>query len=85
MLGVPPVVKWVKNPIATAWVAAEVWVGSLARSSGLKHPASCVQVIATAQILSLAQELPGVLYFCFSIKLNSISFFKPKFIFRTRD
>ena len=29
---------WVKNLMATAWVAAEVWVRSLAQGSGLKDP-----------------------------------------------
>lgn len=30
--------QWVKNQIAGAWVAAEVWVQSLARCSELKGP-----------------------------------------------
>ena len=32
--------QWVKNPMAVAQVAAEVWVQSLARCSGLNDPAS---------------------------------------------
>ena len=30
--------QWVKSPTAMAWVAAEVWVQSLAQHSGLKDP-----------------------------------------------
>ena len=32
--GFPAVAQWVKNPIAVAWVAAEVWVPSQASTMG---------------------------------------------------
>ena len=35
--GVPAVVQWIKDPTATAWVAEEVQVQSLAQCSGLKE------------------------------------------------
>ena len=34
--GVPAMVQWVKNLTVVSWVAAEVWVQSLAWCSGLK-------------------------------------------------
>ena len=37
--GVPTMAQWVKNLTAAAQVTAEVWVCSLAQSSGLKDPA----------------------------------------------
>ena len=37
--GVPAVTRWVKNPTAVAWVAAELQICSLAQRSGLKDPA----------------------------------------------
>ena len=36
IMGFPTVMQWVKNSTAVAGVTAEVWVRSLAQSSGLK-------------------------------------------------
>lgn len=51
-LGVPIVAQWVKKSTAVAQVAAEVWVGSTARHSGLKD-------LALQQMWHRAQLWPG--------------------------
>lgn len=59
--GAPSVAQWVKNPTTVAWVAAEVWVRSLALQSGLENGAAAVLwVAAVAQVQSLAWELHTV-------------------------
>ena len=60
--GVSAMAQWVKNPTTTVLVAAEVWVLSPSlvqwvKGSGLLQLG---QVIARAQMKSLAQELPHV-------------------------
>ena len=49
---------WVKNPIAVAQLAVEVWVQSLAWCSELKDPVLLWLLTTTAWIWCLAQELP---------------------------
>lgn len=56
-LGVAALAQWVKNPNASAWVAVEAQVRSLARRSALRISA-VAQVSAAARIQSLDQELP---------------------------
>ena len=58
-LGVPAVAQWVKNLTAAVWIAVEVGVWSLGAgpSTGVKG-SDAGQVIAVAQIQSLASEHP---------------------------
>ena len=56
--GAPAIAQQVKNPTASPWVAAEMWVSPPAQHSGLKNLALLQQVTAMAQIRVPAWELP---------------------------